>query len=115
MDRWYSKGYDSKYPVPKISSKINEKNIKAYFDKYCDSNGNIEEKMGDFFQAIKVDLEDPITLMINYKMGAKTQGKLTYDEFKKGCTSLNLDTEQKWYKAIPDLQKTWKNDPKLFE
>lgn len=47
----------------------------------------------DFFDSIKVDIEDPVTVMICYKMGAKSQGKLTYEEFKKGCLDLGLDTQ----------------------
>lgn len=48
-------------------------------------------------------------------MGAKSQGKYTYQEFKKGCEALQLDTREKWFKAIPDLQKNWQKDDQLFE
>ena len=115
MDDWYNRNMDSKYPLPK--SKTNEKNIQAFFNQFKEDNVPIiEDKIGDFFEAIGVsDLEDPITLLISYRMGAKSQGKFTYQEFKKGCEALALDNQAAWYKAIPDLQKNWQKDQALFE
>ena len=67
-----------------------------------------------FFADLKVDLEDPVTLLISYKMGADQQGKYTFDQFKKGCKEYGCDTMNKWYKVIPDCKKSLKDD-KVFK
>lgn len=133
MGAWYDNHMDTKYPIPKGSSfgggnsKCDEKNVLAFFNKFKDEvapapkgfpqkDAVIEDKLQEFFEAIGVsDLADSITLLISYRMGAKSQGKYTYKEFKQGCESLNLDTQEKWYKAIPQLQKNWSKDADLFE
>jgi hypothetical protein len=72
MDRWYDRSMDSKYPLPKSS--VNEKNIQHFFNQFKEDNVPIiEEKIADFFEAIGVnDIADPVTLLISYKMGAKS-------------------------------------------
>ena len=60
-----------------------------------------------FFESIKVDITDPIVLVIMYYMGASEQMNLKYEEFKKGCQSLNADTLEKWHRIIPDLKKSF--------
>lgn len=60
-------------------------------------------------------MEDPVTLLISYAMGAKNQGEYTYDMFKKGCNEVKADTLEKWYKAIPTIKADMKRNEKLFE
>ena len=58
-----------------------------------------------FFSDLKVDLEDPVTLLISFKMGATQQGEYSYDQFKKGCSELGVDSFEAWLKLLPDLNK----------
>ena len=63
-----------------------------------------------FFTDLKVDLEDPSTLLVSYKMGAEKQGEYTYQMFKKGCMEYGCDTINKWFKIIPDLKHSLSNE-----
>ena len=68
-----------------------------------------------FFKDLKVDLEDPVTLLISYTMSAKQQGEYTYEMFKKGCVTNGVDSINKWYSIIPDLRKSLASNSDLFK
>lgn len=68
-----------------------------------------------FYTDLKVDMaNDPVTLVISYKMKAEAQGEYTYQQFKTGCVACGADSIQKWYKVIPDLRKELVSNDKLF-
>ena len=56
-----------------------------------------------FFEEMKVEMEDPITLYISFKMDAYKDSEYTYENFKKGCVSFGVDSIQKWQQIVPDL------------
>ena len=60
-------------------------------------------------------MEDPVTLLISFYMQAQNQGVYTLEEFTKGCNRVGADSIAKWYKVIPDLKKSLKNDLGLFK
>lgn len=68
VDVWFEKGYAEKY-VPKASS-CSEKNIQELFNQYSSDKGKTMDmdSIISFFTELKVDLEDPVTLLISYKM-----------------------------------------------
>ena len=117
VDYWFENGYADKY-MPKGGSIIlNEKSIAELFNKYSSDGGKTMDSdaiMG-FYNDLKVDLEDPVTLLISYKMGAEKQGEYTFQMFKKGCMEYGCDTFNKWYKIIPDLKKALNQDKELFK
>ena len=56
------------------------KNIKAFFNQYSGDGKKIEgDKIEKFFTDLKVDMEDSVTLLISYYMGATEQGMYTLE------------------------------------
>ena len=92
MDAYYNNDYDSKYGGPpsmytaSAGSTVSETNIKPLFSKYSTSSGVIDgEGIEKFFEDIKVDMMDPVTLVIMHSMGVQESGKIEAKMFKKGC------------------------------
>lgn len=92
MESYFANGLDQKYGgtpslyTAKAGSQVSENNMKALFQRYASSNGVIDgEGIEKFFEEIKVDMMDVVTLVIMNSMGVKEAGKLEYPMFKKGC------------------------------
>lgn len=65
---------------------VSESNIKSLFSKYATSSGIIDgEGIEKFFEDMKVDMMDPVTLVIMHSMGVQESSKIEYTMFKKGC------------------------------
>ena len=76
MDKYFSDGYDSKYPPvvsgPGGGGSGDSKQIEAFFNKYSSNGATIEgEEIEKLFKDLSVDMEDAVTLLISYYMGAK--------------------------------------------
>lgn len=123
IEEYFSTGLSDKYiggSVAAISSagaKISESNVKKLFGKYTQPKVDKIEGEGieKFYTDLKVDMEDPVTLLVSYLMGAKSQGVYTYEEFNKGCQQAGVDTLEGWFKVLPELRKQLDMDPSLFE
>lgn len=92
MDNYFSSGMEKNYGGPpslytsSAGSSVSETNIKTLFGKYTTSSGIIDgEGIEKFFEDIKVDMMDPVTLVIMHSMGVQESGKLELKMFKKGC------------------------------
>jgi DCN1-like protein 1/2 len=96
----------------------NEQNIKTLFSNFANKNNKPfidQDGLTCFFEAINVEMEDPVTLVIAYSMGVKESSKIEYSMFKKGCDTFNADSIEKWVKIIPDLKKDFKKNLKLHK
>ena len=103
---FFEKGYASKYHAQTPCIGVNEATIRQLFSCYShDGKRMNQEGIVKFFEDIKVDLEDPVTLLVSFRMNAQQQGEYTYEMFKTGCFACGADTINRWYKAIPDLKK----------
>ena len=95
-------------------SSVSETNMKTLFSKYSTSSGIIDgEGVEKFFEDIKVDMMDPVTLVIMHSMGVQESGKIEQKMFKKGCEQFKADTPQKWASIVPDLKKDLAKNAKL--
>ena len=86
----------------------NETNIKTLFSNFANQSNRPfidQDGLTCFFEAINVEMEDPVTLVIAFSMGVKESSKIEYTMFKKGCETFNADSIEKWIKIIPDLKK----------
>jgi hypothetical protein len=76
---------------------VSEANVRNLFSKYSTSSQLIDgEGVEKFFEDIKVDMMDPVTLVIMHAMGVQEAGKLEYPMFKKGCELFKADSVTKW-------------------
>ena len=48
-------------------------------------------------------------------METENASQITFDQFKKGCQNLGVDTLDKWKKAVATGKKTWRSDQKVFK
>lgn len=100
-------------------SQANEGNIQTLFQKFATTGSQRpymdQDGLTAFFESIKVEMEDPVTLVIAYAMGVKESSRIEYSMFKKGCDTFNADTMDKWYKVIPDLKKDFAKNTKLHK
>ena len=94
---------------------MKDANIKALFNQYSDGSKITDEGIEKFFNDVGLSLEDLETIAICYKMGAENMGKITLDQFKKGCTELGADTTQKWQQAVQKFKTTWKTDGSFYK
>ena len=78
VETFFEKGYASKYQVAQPA--CDERMIKQMFQTYAGNSTKMDQDgIVRFFADIKVDLEDPITLLISYRMKAQQQGEYTYE------------------------------------
>lgn len=125
MEEFFTLGLDQKYGGPPSmytasgGGPVNEGNIQNLFSKFCSSGSQKpfmdQDGLTAFFDSMKVEMEDPVTLVIVHAMGVKESSRIEYSMFKKGCEALNADTIEKWYKVIPDLKKDFAKNPKLHK
>ena len=85
------------------------------FNSYATHNKIADDGIEKFFSDIGLDLADLEVLVISYYMKADEMGKFTYDQFKKGCTELGVDTLDKWKALVPQMKKSWRSDDALFK
>ena len=76
VETFFEKGYAEKYVASSSSAgAVSETNIKTLFKSYAGKGANIEnEGIMKFYDDLKVDVEDPLTLLISMKMEATIQG-----------------------------------------
>lgn len=122
MEDFFAQGLDQKYGgVPSMytasgGGPASENNIKTLFSKFSNqANRPTMDQDGliSFFTALKVDMEDPVTLIVTYAMGVKDVNRIEYSMFKKGCETFNADSVDKWIRIIPDLKKDLIKNTKL--
>lgn len=102
MDKWYSNGWDSKYPAPvakalfpSCTGNISDKNVETFFYQYStpkDGTGVIaDEALEKFITDMQVALDDPVTLALAFA-GSCAGQQYTFPEFKKLCNELKVDS-----------------------
>ena len=74
-----------------------------------------QDGLTGFFEAIKVEMEDPVTLVIAHAMGVKESSRIEYSMFQKGCKALNADSVEKWQRLIPALRNDFASNSKLHK
>lgn len=73
VECFFDKGYAAKYPAPSTSSaaSTSETEIKNLFRSYVPAGDKMEgDAIEKFFTDLKINVEDPVTLLISYKMKA---------------------------------------------
>ena len=48
-------------------------------------------------------------------METENAEQITYDQFKKGCQNLGVDTLPKWQQKIAEVKKTWRKNDKDYK
>ena len=48
-------------------------------------------------------------------METENASQITYDQFKKGCQNLGVDTLQKWKQKVAEVKPKWRKNEKDFK
>ena len=80
MELYFSRGLSDKYEAISGGGQVSEKNVKSMFNGYSREGKTMGgEAIEKWYQDLNVNVEDPLTLLISFKMGATEQGVYTYD------------------------------------
>jgi len=96
--------------------RIDESILEKVFEKYADTTKSVigGDGFGRFYQDIKIDLADMISLAIPWQLRAKTIGMFTKEEFIDGWKRLGCSNISEM-KAHITMIRTELNDDRVFK